>query len=294
MGGENTILDEPGVRHLLSRTGFGARQKEIDPLVDLTRGEAADEVLGFTPKGFKPSGPDIETAQAKWIKYMVKSRSPLQEKLVLFWHDHFATGYAKVLDVKRMAVQNKTIRLNCKGDMRVLLKAINKDAAMIEWLDTQRNRKAIPNENYARELQELFTLGVEDLRGNKNYAQADIVQIARAFTGWRYDTDNGDVFFNDEQHDFNSQFLGTRGPKVIYGSAAAYGVGGKLGGFATPQPFDQPEGETEIDQVTDIIFEHRDTDGANTVARRTTRRLLEFFCHGGWAAPTNAQIDIID
>lgn len=294
MGDENSVLDEAGVRHLLSRTGFGARPKEIEPLVGLTRGEAADKVLHFNPKGFKPSAPDIETAQSKWIKYMVKSRSPLQEKLVLFWHDHFATGYSKVLDVKRMAVQNKTIRLNCKGDMRVLVKAMNKDAAMIEWLDTQRNRKAIPNENYARELEELFTLGVEDLRGNPTYTQADIVQIARAFTGWRYDTDNGSVFFRDSQHDYNAQYLATRGSKVIYGSTASYTPNGKLGGFTAPQAFDQPEGDTEIDQVTDIIFAHQDTDGANTVARRTTKRLLEFFCHGGWASPTNAQIAVID
>ncbi len=121
---------------------------------------------------------------------MTKTRLQLQEKLVLFWHDHFATSYAKVEDIDLMRNQNRLLRLNCKGDFSVLVKAINKDAAMMEFLDTVRNRKRNePNENYARELQELFTLGVKDLpaRADANYEQEDIVQIARAFTGWGYD-----------------------------------------------------------------------------------------------------------
>ena len=294
MGDQDTTLDEAATIHLLRRTGFGATPKEIDDLNGRSRGAAADILVGFAPKGFKPAGKYIENAQSKWLKYMVKSRTPLQEKLVLFWHDHFATGYSKVQDVKRMSYQHQKIRLNCKGDMRVLVKAMNKDAAMIEWLDTRRNHKEIPNENYARELQELFTLGVNDLRGNPNYTQADVAQIARAFTGWSFFYSNSEVYFDGDDHDTNAEFSGDRGPKEIYGSFADYTPNDKLGGFTGPQPFDNPEGETEIDQVTDIIFAHTDTDGANTVARRTTKRLLEFFCHGGWATPTNAQIAIID
>jgi uncharacterized protein (DUF1800 family) len=284
MGDENTVLDEAAARHLARRTGFGARPKDVDDVIGLTRGQAADLLLAFRPKGFKPSGPDIETARGKWIKTMIKTRVPLQEKLVLFWHDHFATGYAKVLDVKRMALQNKTLRLLCKGDMRVLVKAINKDPAMMDWLDTIRNRKFAENENYARELQELFTLGVYDLNGVPNYTQADIVQIARAFSGWRFDFDDNLVEFNDSQHDYMAQ-VPLRGNKTIYGTA---------GGFPAAQSFAQPEGETEIDQVTDIIFRHRDSDGRNTVARRTTKRLLEFFCHGGWATIDATKKAIID
>ena len=294
MGDENTVLDESATRHLVRRTGFGATTNEVLALAGSTRGAAADALLGFTPKGFKPAGPDIERARSKWIKYMVKALAPLQEKLVLFWHDHFATGYSKVQDVRRMALQNKTIRLNCKGDMRVLVKAMNKDAAMIEWLDTVRNHKQVPNENYARELQELFTLGVNDLRGNPNYVQADVAQIARAFTGWVYDGDTSVAAFDPNDHDTNAQYFGSRGAKVLYGRPAAYTPNGKLGGFAAPQAFDAPEGETEIDQVTEIIFRHTDTNGASTVARRTTKRLLEFFASGSWATPSNAQIQIID
>jgi len=284
MGDESTILEEPDARHLVRRTGFGAKPKEVEPFVGLSRGAAADLLLAFRPKGFKPTGSSIEKARGKWIKSMVKTRTPLQEKLVLFWHDHFATGYAKVLDVKRMALQNKTLRLLCKGDMRALVKAVNKDPAMMDWLDTVRNSKFVPNENYAREVQELFTLGVNDLNGEPNYTQADIVQIARAFSGWRFDSDNNQPFFREDRHDFMAAFP-SRGPKVLYGST---------GGFAGAQSFANPEGETEIDQVTDIIFQHRDSDGQNTVARRTTKRLLEYFCHGGWATIDASKKTTID
>src|SRR5688572_27254335 len=107
MGDETTVLDEAAARHLIRRTGFGVRPKELDDFLGLTRGAAADLLVGFRPKGFKPSGSTIDLARGKWIKTMVKTRVPLQEKLVLFWHDHFATGFSKVLDVKRMALQNK-------------------------------------------------------------------------------------------------------------------------------------------------------------------------------------------
>jgi uncharacterized protein (DUF1800 family) len=289
MGNATTVLDDAAARHLLRRTGFGALPKDLVKFVGLTRGEAADRLVGFRPKGFKPMSSTIDGARAKWIKFMMKSRAPLPEKLVLFWHDHFATGYTKVQNIRLMANQNRTLRLGCKGDMRLLVKAVNKDAAMIEWLDTRRNRKFAVNENYARELQELFTLGVHDLRGNPTYTEADIKQIARAFSGWTYDGDTGFSYFNEDQHDFAAQFP-TRGQKRLFGQTVSYTPSGRLGGFAAPQPFNAPEGDTEIDQVTDIIFQHTDSDGENTVARRTTQRLLEFFCHGGWATPDNGQI----
>jgi uncharacterized protein (DUF1800 family) len=297
MGDETTTLSDADARHLLRRTGFGAKPADWQSFTGMTRGDAAGELLAFKPKGFKPSGPDIGRAQSKWVKYMLKTRQPLQEKLVLFWHDHFATGFSKVQNVPAMAQQNKTIRLNCKGDMRAFVKAMNKDAAMIEWLDTVRNDKDQPNENYARELQELFTLGVKDLKGVDNYTQADIVQIARAFTGWSYDSRNLAVSFDGGDHDTIAEFPSRGGgTKDIYGTARPNppGPAGNYGGFSIPQSFANPEGITEIDQVIDIIFAHTDSDGKNTVARRTTKRLLEYFCHGAWASPDAGMIATID
>ena len=274
---QGDALTDQRARHLLRRTGFGATPDEIAKLkrAGSTVGDAADQLVGFKPKGFKPGGKDFERLHSSWVNYMTKAAAPLNEKLTLFWHDHFATGFAKVLDTKLMGEQNKFLRLNCKGSFKDLVKGMNKNAATMEYLDTPRNHKDVPNENYGRELQELFTLGVKNLRGgpdDNNYTQDDVRQIARAFTGWDYDR-KGVAVFHDYDHDTTAEFPG-RGAKEIYAST---------GGFASPQSFASPEGDTEIDQVVDIIFAHRDWQGQNTVARRTAKRLFEFFTHGGFA-----------
>jgi uncharacterized protein (DUF1800 family) len=276
MGDENSILSEAEARHLMRRSGFSATRKELNAagIVGLSRGAAADRLLGYKVKTFKPPGNNQRKQHDSLLRYLLTTKNAVQEKLTLFWHDHFATGIAKLLAsnfglaTKLMAAQNKLLRTMAKGDMRALVKAIGKDAAMIEFLDTVRNDKGIPNENYARELLELFTLGVYDSAGNENYDQADIVQIARAFTGWRYLVSTK-PYFDDEQHDYNAEYLVERGPKRIFESK------GQIAGGAD---FDaNGEGMPEIDTVVDIVFTHRDTDGRNTVARRTARRLLEFY-----------------
>jgi uncharacterized protein (DUF1800 family) len=161
---------------------------------------------------------------------------------------------------------------------------MNTDAAMVEYLDTTRNEKEIPNENYARELMELFTLGVKDANGAEAYTQADIVQIARAFTGHRRIGTR--TVFDPNRHDFMAEFDGDpgedRGPKVIFQSTGGFGPGGQ--DFATPFG----EGAREIDAVTDILFAHTDTSGKNTVARRIARRLCEYFAH---AEPSQTFVD---
>jgi uncharacterized protein (DUF1800 family) len=271
---DGTALNPIDTRHLLRRTGFGATQAQVDDLATTTRGVAVTQLLSFKPSGFRPGGRDHRTAHNKWVKYMLTTKHPLQEKLVLFWHDHFSTGISKVQNVKLVGSQNRLLRLNCKGSFEILMKAINKDPAMIEYLDTVRNGKEIPNENYAREVQELFTLGVKDVNGINNYTQEDIVQIARAFTGWGYD--KGVATFDPNNHDSKEEFDGDpgpdRGPKVIYKTCGGFGPGGMdyaAGG----------EGEMEIDAIIDIILQHKDTDGKNTVARRIARRLCEYFAH---------------
>ncbi len=267
---DGTALTLQHAKHLLRRTGFGASQAEAAAFLGshATRGDAANALLSFKPAGFKPGGRYFEDIHDKWIKYMLKVKSPLQEKLVLFWHDHFATGISKVLDAKMMAVQNKLLRVNCKGNFKTLVKAINVDPAMMEYLDTPRNHEEIPNENYARELQELFTLGVKDSAGVDNYAQADVAQIARAFTGWDYDKT---AYLRDYDHDFEVDYP-ERGPKVIYQTTGGFGGSGRS--FAA-----NGEGEPEISTVVDIIFDHEDSQGKNTVARRTARRLIEYFAN---------------
>src|SRR5436309_9661326 len=178
MGDESTLLTEATARQFLRRAGFGALERDIQRILDFneTRGQAADRLLALKPQTVRPTGGDFETAHGKWIKFLIKTKTPVHAKLALFWHDHFATSFAKVHYVGLMADQIRLLHRLGAGNMKELVKAINKNAAMMEFLDTVRNRKGYQNENYARELQELFTLGVLDFAGNPNYTQNDVVQ----------------------------------------------------------------------------------------------------------------------
>src|SRR6185369_14448109 len=287
MGDENTVLTPAEVRHLLRRTGFGAPAADVQRILTKypTRGAAADALLSFKSSSFRPGGRDLGDRQKSWLIYMLKTKSPLQEKLVLFWHDHFATNNTKVANSGRMANQNRLFRQRCKGNFKDFVKAVSLDPAMMDFLDTVRSRKYQPNENYPRELLELFTLGVFDSNGSPNYAQEDIVQIARDFSGWRFD-EKDRVFLNEDQHDFTSQFP-ERGSKVIFQTYGGFGSTGRS--FAA-----QGEGAPEMGAVIDILFDHRDTDGEKTIARRIARRLLEYFTHGAYATSTPATVAVID
>ena len=273
MGNENTVLTTADARHLLRRAGFGAPAAQVNAWGTIvTRGAAADQLLNFPKRVFKPRGRQIEDRHNSWLKHMITTRAPLQEKLVLFWHDHFATSNDKVDDPVLMGNQNALLRKFCAGNFKDFVKAINKDAAMIEFLDTVRNSQDQPNENYARELQELFTLGVADYKGTRNYEQADIVQIARAFTGWSYN--NRDVaVFEGGDHDYSADHP-ERGSKVIYKTSGGFGANGA---DLTQSPYNAAgEGPAEIDGVVEIIFNHKDSDGKRTVARYIAGKLFTF------------------
>ena len=113
-----------------------------------------------------------------WADRMLNTRRPLEEKMTLFWHGHFATSEAKVRDYRKMLRQNETFREHATGDFRDLMVAVAQDPAMLAFLDAGVNVKGAPNENFAREIMELFTMGVG------NYSETDIREAARAFTGW--------------------------------------------------------------------------------------------------------------
>ncbi len=280
MGNANSILTESEARHLMRRAGFGATPKELAKLVKrgLTRGQLVDGLLKYKPKPLKGKG-GMDEVYDRWLELMLKTKTPLLEKLTIFWHDHFATNNATVQDSEWMARQNGLLRAMSKGNFRLFLKAINKDPAMMDFLDTLRNRRKTPNENYARELMELFTLGVLDEAGVATYAQEDIVQIARAFTGWRVN-DKGVAEFREGSHDYNVDYP-ERGPKVIFQNRGGFGPAGvDLAGFG--------EGAIEMDVVIDILLGHRDSQGQSTVGRRMTRRLFEFFAS---TSPATALVD---
>ena len=123
-------------------------------------------------------GAALTRLQALWLYRMVFTGHPLRERMTLFWHNHFATSQTKVNNAALMQRQQELLRENALGDFGSMLRAIGKNPAMLIWLDSKENRKAHPNENYAREVMELFTLG----RGH--YSEKDVQEAARAFTGW--------------------------------------------------------------------------------------------------------------
>ncbi len=149
----------------------------------------------------------IADLQVWWLERMIESPRPLEEKMTLFWHGHFATGYRAIEDSYHMFVQNQLFRSHAVGNFKTLVHGIIRDPAMLRYLNNNQNRKERPNENLARELMELFTLG----EGN-GYTEHDIKEGARALTGYTY--------YDDEFVDLRSRQykrLHDPGPKNIFG-----------------------------------------------------------------------------
>ena len=181
------------IAHLMRRAGFGATRDELEAL-DARSYEAIVEEL-LHPEPSLTSTPEdedlvrryhvdqnslliLDSAQAYWIFRMVNTSRPLEEKIALFWHGLFATGYTKLNQPKVILSQIDMFRRRGLGSFRDLLVEISKDPAMIFWLDNKDNHKDAVNENYGREILELFTMGVG------NYTEDDVRQSSRAFTGW--------------------------------------------------------------------------------------------------------------
>ncbi len=210
--------------HLLRRAGFGASRQEleayaqqgydqvVEDLVEPERCPPLDEDI--LQRYFGGEGPEIRVGT--WIYRMINSRRPLEEKMALFWHHVFATGYSKGEHALAMNNQIDMFRRVGMSDMREILLELSKDPAMIYWLDNNENRKGEPNENYGRELLELFSMGVG------NYTEDDIKNCARAFTGWTFAQPvplypHGfyapQFVFHAEDHDDGEKtFLGQTGP----------------------------------------------------------------------------------
>ena len=210
---------DPQMEHLLRRAGFGARADELDTYRTLSIGGAIsrlvdydgipDDVDAFIGQpGYALTVPsvrgtplapnaNIADARQRWLFRMVHTNRPLQEKMTLFWHNHFATGYTKLVgqlgstsdatrymaakaseDPNGVRGQIEMLRDNALGNFRDILLNIAKDTAMLYWLDGYLNTRARPQENFGREVMELFTMGVG------NYTEPDVYAAARVFSGW--------------------------------------------------------------------------------------------------------------
>ena len=219
---------DESIRHLLRRAGFGASPQEFGYYTELGRSATVEALVDYeqfdddvdtfigapgyvsvTARGTFSPNTVINDARQRWLFRMVHSARPLQEKMTLFWHNHFATAYSKVAgaygssDATRMMAakasedpaklrgQVETIRVMCMGSFRDLVVAMAKDPAMLVWLDGRFNTRQRPQENFGRELMELFSMGVGF------YTESDVYAAARTFTGWnlrRTTTSREDLF----------------------------------------------------------------------------------------------------
>ena len=200
------------VGHLFRRTGFGGNIDRLNEALAKKPAEVIHQLMDYDP-AIDPLNDLIEQLQGyvtfkeikpvqEWCFYrMLNNTHPLQEKLTLFWHNRFATSAGKVDFPQMMHNQMELFRQKGLGNFRDLLESVGHDPAMLVWLDGQYNRKGKPNENYAREVMELFTLGIG------SYSENDVKQLARAFTGWQ--VSNFQANFNKQNFD--------DGPKTVFG-----------------------------------------------------------------------------
>lgn len=209
------------LEHLLRRAGFGASPADVETFANMSRSAALTHLVDYEGRpddvdarmgrpdhaqvsayGLFSPDTDIDAARQRWLFRMIHAKRPLQEKMALFWHNHFATSYAKLSGTtsgahatKMMAQkpgvlrgpqgQIELFRQHALGNFRNLLLEVARDPAMLIWLDGESNVKAAPQENFGRELMELFTLGVG------NYSEADVYAASRVFTGWNLGRSDG-------------------------------------------------------------------------------------------------------
>ena len=235
--------DRVKTAHLLSRAGFGGTPDEVTRVAGMRFEPALDPILNyenipdveFSEIDFTPiremyaallrlrqaradertireavnqinraNAQKFQEIRAQWVQRMIQTRRPLQEKMVFFWHGHLVSGIPDVRVAEHMAMQLDLFRRKGTGNFKELILAISRDPAMLSYLDNNSNRKGKPNENYARELMELFTMGIG------NYTEQDIKEAARAFTGWTF-VGNEFVFRRDQHDDGSKTFLGRTG-----------------------------------------------------------------------------------
>lgn len=222
--------------HLLSRTGFTPNPTEISQYAGLSREAAVDQLLaGVTTRPVTPYPASVSgdagfprarmnesdrrdfvadqrfrtyDLRAWWLGEMLQTPSPLTERMTLFWHNHFVSSEQKVRLASLMRDQNQLFRENAIGNFAKLLHAASKDPAMVIYLDAATNRKEKPNENFAREVMELFTLG------EGHYSEQDIKEAARAFTGWSVERRDGQFVYRSMWHD--------GGEKTIFGKTGRF------------------------------------------------------------------------
>jgi uncharacterized protein (DUF1800 family) len=289
--------------HLYRRAAFGADLDELRAAVNAGLSATLDRLLAGDPKAAQyeslladtgasiaRGGDEAATSLRGWWLYaMIHGGHPLREKMVLFWHNHFATSNAKVRNAFLIFEQNQTLRRHALGRFRPLLADISRDPAMLIWLDSNRNVKGQANENYAREMMELFTLGVG------RYTENDVREAARSFTGWH--TDGEKYTFVDRFHDDGEKtVLGQSGSWdgadvqriVLSQPAAALFLARKLYGFFISETESLPDALLE---PLAERFRHSDYDIGDLVS--TMLRSRHFFSDHAYRRRIKSPVEYI-
>lgn len=267
-------LDESRVKHLLRRTTFSPTTDNIKAWVNRSATSCVESLLSDTPLPYIPR--DITTGatwhdkaynreqdptyneqlKSWWTGLMLNSGTSIREKMTLFWHNLLVSSYPAVQDVRYLYRQNDLLRRFALGNVRQLLKEITIDPAMLRYLNGNTNTKTQVNENYGRELQELFTIGKgpEISAGNyTNYTEQDVRAAARVLTGWADDAETVTSRFVPENHvTEDKQFSSAYQNKVIRGKSGA-------------------DGAQETDELLDMIFSQTET------AKFFCRKLYSWF-----------------
>ncbi|MCC6850286.1 MAG: DUF1800 domain-containing protein, partial [Deltaproteobacteria bacterium] len=271
------VWNAENAAHLLSRAGFGGDERDVEKYVRYGQATAVEKLV--TVKGTGAKGPgksgtaatdpeDLAALRTWWAKRMVKATTRrLQEKMCLFWHDHFACSVGIVKNNLWMSRQNALFRRHGLAAFKTLLFEVTRDPAMLEFLDGNRNKVGKPNENYGREVMELFALGVNDLNGMPNYSQTDVQEMARALTGFVIEDDEG--VFDPTRFD--------AGSKTVLGVTGNLGVVDAAGTLLPPAT-----------NVLDVLFARTDSDGELAMPRFLARKLWEYFAYPN---PTKARVD---
>lgn len=289
---------ENEVIHLLKRTMFGAKKTDIDYFKTKTCAQCVDELLN--PTASLPSPPVKEYSHAsaltqpdtgiaagttwvndpnsdgtinslrrasfkKWfVGTMINQDRSIREKMNLFWHNHFATETADVSNAQYVYKHHSTLRINALGNFKTLTKLITLDPAMLVYLNGQVNTATAPDENYGRELQELFCCG----KGPQSlYTEADVKAAAKVLTGWRNDATTFTSYFTASRHDStNKQFSSFYNNTIIQGRTGA------------------TAGDLEINDLLNMIF------ATQEVAKYLCRRIYRWFVYYDIDANTEANI----
>ena len=300
------------IQHLLRRAGFGYSASELAEYVSLgldgaverllrperVEDSALDAALLPVQAVFDAGGdlrdPEVQRAQRDalwkaWYLRLTLSRRPLQERMTYFWHDHFATGIGKVNNPSFMHQQNALLRGHALGSFRELLLGVARDPAMLVYLDNRSNTRQAPNENYARELLELHTLG----EGN-GYTEHDIREAARALTGWRIE--------ENQQSGFRPALFDP-GRKTVLGQTGNFNNAQLIALIARHPPvgpyivdklvraFVRPEGDATLTARAAATFAR--TDGAIAEVMRVILLSDEMYAPSAYRAIIKSPTEII-